>query len=118
MTAARTEKPPADEQDARRELALLLAGARDLADDYDSTIELARHLRSQRTRAGQPADVESVLLDLQACLRSAAPLPDDSIRCPRLTGQALTEALQQAQTRFDRAISAHLAFARTGLQAS
>lgn len=52
-----------------------------------------------------------------AC-RSAAPLPDDSIRYPRLTGHALTEALQQAQARFGRAIVAHLAFARASLQAS
>jgi hypothetical protein len=35
------------EQDSQRELAELLAGVRALDGDYDSSIELARHLPSQ-----------------------------------------------------------------------
>ena len=104
------------EQAARRELAEMLAGARDLDGDYDSSIELAIHLRSQRAQAGQPVDTDSVVLDLEACLRSASPLPDDSIRSPRLTGAQLAAAVQAARTDFDRRIRQHLAFARTALQ--
>lgn len=116
MTAVSPGRPgPATDREALRELAGLRAGARDLDGDYDSTIELARHLRAQRARAGQPTDADSVMLDLEACLRSATPLPDNTIRNPRLTGQALTDALQRARAEFDRRIREHLAFARTGL---
>jgi hypothetical protein len=115
-----THPQPADphargEQGARRELAELLAGARDLDGDYDSSIELARHLQARRAQVGEPTDIESVVLDLEACLRSASPLPDDGIRAPRLTGQQLVAALQAARTDFDRRIRQHLAFARTAL---
>jgi hypothetical protein len=61
-TGARTPQFPA-EQNARRELAALLAGARDLDGDYDSSVELATHLQAQRVQAGQPTDTDSVVLD-------------------------------------------------------
>jgi hypothetical protein len=101
---------------AGRELAELLAGARDLDGDYDSTIELGRHLRARRAAAGRPVDVEAVLLDLEACLRAQPPLLDDRLRIPRLTGPALSAAVQRARADFDRRIREHLAFARTGLE--
>jgi hypothetical protein len=55
---------------AGRELAALRAGSKDLDDDYDSTIELAEHLWARRAADRHPVDVESVLLELEACLRS------------------------------------------------
>lgn len=82
----------------------MLAGARDLDGDYDSTIELARHLRAQPAAAGQATDVDAVLLDLEACLRSQPPLLDDTVKVPRLAGPALTAAVQRARADFDRRI--------------
>ncbi|HJQ03038.1 MAG TPA: hypothetical protein VJ851_15690 [Jatrophihabitans sp.] len=63
------------------------------------------------TVPGRPPDDE-----LEACLRSAPPLIDDSIRCARLTGTDLNAAVRRARAEFDRQIRAHLAFARPGLQ--
>lgn len=94
------------ELEGRRELAALLAGAADLAGDYDSTIELARHLRAQRAAAGQAVDIDAVILDLEACLRSAPPvLPEDGrpgVR--RLTGADLVDAIASARAGFERRI--------------
>lgn len=116
MTAAGHGRPLPADAGARRELAELLAGARDLAGDYDSTIELARHLQAQRAAAGQPVDVEAVLLDLETCLRAQPPLLDETIRMPRVTGRALAIAVQRARVAFDRRIREHLAFAQTALE--
>lgn len=115
MTAVGHGRPLPADAGARRELAELLAGARDLDGDYDSTIELARHLHAQRAAAGQPVDVDAVLLDMETCLRAQPPLLDDTIRMPRLTGPALATAIQQTRGEFDRRIREHLAFARAGL---
>lgn len=67
---------PTDSDRARRlqELVELLAGARDLDGEYDSTIELARHLRRRRQVDGQPADVPAVLADLEAAVRASTAL--------------------------------------------
>lgn len=61
MTAVGRERLPRPDAAARRQLAELLAGARDLDGDYDSSIELARHLRDRRAAAGQPVDADAVL---------------------------------------------------------
>jgi hypothetical protein len=112
MTAAHTETAPPDAAlEARRELAALLAGAKDLAGDYDSTIELAEYLQTRRAADGLAVDVESVLLDLEACLRSAPPpLLEDVVCGTRLAGAELTAAVQRARTEFDRRIREHLVF--------
>ena len=110
---------PADEDRARRlqELAELLAGARDLDGDYDSTIELARHLRRRRRATGQPADVAAVLADLEATLRASTALVGGiPASCERLHGEQLTEALATARREFDRRLGEHLAYARTALE--
>jgi hypothetical protein len=116
MTAGGQARALPDAQ-ARRQLAELLAGARGLDGDYDSTIELACQLQAGRARAGQPAGVDQVLIDLEACLRAQPPLLDETIRCPRLTGRPLTAEVQRARADFDRRIRQHLAFARTSLEA-
>jgi hypothetical protein len=116
MTAAGQRPLPRPDATARRQLAELLAGARDLDGDNDSSIELARHLRDQRAAAGKPVDVDAVLLDLEACLRAQPPPLDDTIRMPRLTGTALDAAVQRARAEFDRRFRQHLAFARAGLE--
>ena len=118
MTAARTKTaPPDDALEARRELAALLAGAKDLDGDYDSTIELAEYLQARRAADGLAVDVESVLLDLEACLRSAPPpLLEDVVCGTRLSGGELHDRLERARTEFDRRIREHLAFARTALE--
>jgi len=116
MTAVGHGRPVHPDAAARWELAELLAGARDLGGDYDSTIELARHLWAQRASAGRPVEVDMVLLDLEACLRAQPPLLDETIRMPRLAGPALAAAVQQARADFERRIRGHLAFARAGLE--
>jgi hypothetical protein len=69
------------------------------------------------TGDGLAGDVESVLLDLEACLRSAPPpLLEDVVCGTRLTGAELTAAVHSARTEFDRRIREHLVFARTALQ--
>ena len=117
MTAIGQARPDDEEMGRRRELAGLLAGVRDLDCDYDSTIELARHLRAQRASAGQPTDIGVVLRDLEACLRALPPLLDDTVKAPRLAGPPLTAALERARREFDRRIRQHLAFAQTALEA-
>jgi hypothetical protein len=94
----------------RRELAALLAGATDLNGDYDSTIELTRHLWDRRA-------AEVVLLDLEACIRSAPPPLLEDVRqgAGRLTYPELATAVERARADFDRRIREHLAFARTAL---
>jgi hypothetical protein len=107
------------ELEARQELAALLAGAEDLAAEfYDSTIELAVHLRARRAAAGQAVDVEAVILDLEACLRSTPPAFPEDVRpgVGRLTGAGLAAAIDKARSEFDRLIREHLAFARTALE--
>jgi hypothetical protein len=118
LTSARTETaPPDDAQAARRKLAVLLAGAKDLDGDDDSIIELADYLRAGRVAAGQPADVESVLLDLETSLRSSPPaLLEDVVCGTRPSGAELTAAAARARDEFDRRIREHLAFARSALQ--
>ena len=116
MTGSAAAQPADQALQLRRELAVLRAGARDLAGDYDSTIELAEHLRARRAANGQAVDVDAVLLDLEACIRSAPPLLDEVGCGARLAGAELTAAVDRARAEFDRRIREHLAFARTGLQ--
>jgi hypothetical protein len=113
-------RDPAGEREleARLELAALLAGADDLDGDYDSTIELALHLKARRAAAGQAVDVGVVVLDLEACLRSQPPATPEDVRpgVGRLTGAALVTAIDAARAQFDRRIRQHLAIARTALE--
>jgi hypothetical protein len=113
ITASGHAQPRDPELGRRRELAELLAGARDLSGDYDSTIALARHLQDRRRQAGQPAIVDQVLADLEATLRASTPLIDG---LPRLHGTQLTAALATARRDYNRRIAEHLTYARTGLQ--
>lgn len=109
--------PPDDAPETRRELAALLTGAKDLAGDYDSTIELAEYLQARRAADGRLSGVESVLLDLEACLRSSPPpLLEDVVCGTRLSGAELTAAVERARIDFDRWIREHLVGARTALQ--
>jgi hypothetical protein len=114
MTATGHGRPADEDLPRRRELAELLAGAQDLKGDYDSTIELARHLQDRRRHAGQPADVDQVLADLEATLRASAALIDGLLR---LHGEQLTAALVTARRDYDRRVAEHLAYARTALEA-
>jgi hypothetical protein len=118
MTAAQAETAPTDDaMEAGRELAALLAGVKDLDGDYDSTIELAEYLQSRRAASGLAVDVDAVLLDLEASLRSAPPpLLEDVVCGTRLSGGELHDRLERARIEFDRRIREHLAFARTALE--
>ena len=113
MNASGDARPQDPELGRRRELAELLAGARDLASDYDSTIALAQHLQDHRRRAGQPADIDQVLADLEATLGASTPLIDG---LPRLRDAQLTAALATARRDYNRRIAEHLAYARTALE--
>ena len=118
MTTAVPAQPADEALRLRRELAALRDGVKDLAGDYDSTIELAGHLRDRRAAAGRPVDVDSVLLDLEASIRSAPPplLEDVHRGAGRASCSELAGEVERLRAELDRLMRLHLAFARTALQ--
>jgi hypothetical protein len=86
--------------------------------DYDSTIELAQHPRDRRADAGQPVDVDSVLLDLEASIRSSPPALLAAVQHGeiRLSCAELATEVERARAELDRRIRQHLAIARTALE--
>lgn len=98
----------------RTQLATLLAGVEDLQEEWETTVELAQHLRAQRRHRGQPADTTAVLADLEAVMRGSHGLPE---RAPQLaTIPELLRAIENAQTKYGDLISQHLAWAATALE--
>jgi hypothetical protein len=101
--------PPGELRELRMRLATARAGIADLQAEWDTTVELARHLRACRREAGQPDITAAVLSDLEIAMRASAPLPHS------LPPAALMAEVHRAERAYDRLIGQHLAYAREAL---
>lgn len=108
-----TAPPPGELRKLRMRLATARAGIADLQAEWDTTVELARHLRARRREAGQADSTAAVLADLEISMRASAPLPHT---LPPATPVAeLRRAVHQAERDYARLISQHLTYARETL---
>ena len=89
----------------------MLGGIDNLETDWDSTAELARHLRKQRELTGRPADTAAVIADLEAILHGSMPLLPDYKPKPATLDQLLP-AIDNAQRRYDDLIRQHVTLGR------
>jgi hypothetical protein len=105
--------PPGELRELRMRLATARAGIADLQAEWDTTVELARHLRGRQRDAGRPDSTAAVLVDLEISMRASAPLPRT---LPPATPVAeLRRAVHRAERDYDRLISQHLTYAREAL---
>jgi hypothetical protein len=72
MTADEQAAAGLDPARLRIQLSILLAAAEDLAEEWDATIELTEHLRTQRRLTGQDTSTTAVLADLEVLMRASA----------------------------------------------
>ncbi|MEO6701000.1 MAG: hypothetical protein ABI140_19260 [Jatrophihabitantaceae bacterium] len=98
----------------RLRLSSLLAAAEDLREEWDTTTELAEHLRTQRRRVGQDASLATVLADLEVLMRASAAFPTTPHRY-RSIGELLP-AIAQAERAYEDLLRRHLAHAGQCLQ--
>jgi hypothetical protein len=105
--------PPGELRELRMRLATARAGIADLQAEWDTTVELARHLRARRRDAGQPASTAAVLADLEIAMRASAPLPH--AMPPAAPVAELRRAVHRAERDYDRLLGQHLAYARDAL---
>ncbi len=92
------------------QLATLLAGIEDLREEWDATIELARHLRAQRKHS---ADTAAVIADMEAIMRASAAFPTATHRFTSLDD--LQPAIRRAQKTYDNLLAQHLTYAENYL---
>jgi len=106
----------ATNQDAaqlRVRLSSLLAAGEDLAEEWEATLELAEHLRTQRHHAGKDTGTAAVLTDLEALVRASAAFPTAPHRCR--TVAELRAAIAAAERAYERLLRQHLDHARNHL---
>jgi hypothetical protein len=110
VTASDAAAAGRDVAQLRVRLSSLLAAAEDLAEEWEATLELAEHLRTQRRTAGQDASTAAVLTDLEALMRASAAFPTAGHRCRTLA--ELQPAIVKAERAYERLLRQHLDHAR------
>jgi hypothetical protein len=110
MTASpHSSVPEPDVRRLRSQLAILLAAVEDLRQEWDTTVELAHHLRRQRQQHHQPASTAAVLADLEAIMRASAAFPTGAHRLTTLA--ELLPVIENTQKTYEDLLARHLAYA-------
>ena len=110
MTAADQAATSQDVAQLRVRLSSLLAAAEDLAEEWEATLEMAVHLRTQRHTAGRNHSTAAVLTDLEALMRASAAFPTAAHGCRTLA--ELQPAIVKAERTYERLLRQHLDHAR------